>query len=479
MTSSAILEAGRRGRDRARGPLRLAGRVAGLRLRRVRAAARGGRGRARDGAAPVTAAIGVEEVRGDRAGGGAEQECGDTAHSGAPTPAPREETAARQNAYAPARQIFRAPRAVGRRPPPALRALLAAAQLLEHLVAPLVRAQRPVAHGGDAQIGVGLGLVALDQPAGAQHLHDRQVLRGEPDVGDLAPVHVGAAVLHRAEAPRLDRLGQRAERPRVRDRDPRALVAAERHALAEQPLVVLERQVADAQVARRAARASGSRRRRRRCRRARATSRPTRGGARRARRTGRRRGRARSAAATRRGAARRRSAPSGCAAAARWAGSRGRSPRRGRRSRRSRRAGPPAARGPRGRRRPARRRPPRTGGSAPTSSGSRRSRRPMSASRRARRAREKSPCASAAENPEATRPLCGPGQSSVKDRSRGRRVVRQRGLDRGREREHAVEAGDLERLARSPRCRRRPAASRRAASGAGARRSARRGWRSR
>src|SRR4051794_28527057 len=47
-----------------------------------------------------------------------------------------------------------------------------------------------------------------------------------------------------------------------------------------------------------------------------------------------------------------------------------------------------------------------------TSSGSRRSLRPMSASRRARRAREKSPCASAWENPEATRSLCGAGRLS-------------------------------------------------------------------
>ena len=66
---------------------------------------------------------------------------------------------------------------------------------------------------------------------------------------DLAPVHVGAAVLHRAEPPRLDGLGQAAEVPRVGDGDPRPLRAPERHPLAEQALVVLERQVADAQVA--------------------------------------------------------------------------------------------------------------------------------------------------------------------------------------------------------------------------------------
>src|SRR5215212_12284745 len=144
------------------------------------------------------------------------------------------EVTARATSGAPAAAATsRAPRAIWGRAPTAPGALLAPAQLVEHLVAPLVRAQCPIAHRGHAQVRVGLRLAALEEAAGVEHLDDGEVLRGEPQVGHLAPVHVGAAVLHRAEAPRLDALRERAVRPRVRDGDPRALLAPERHALAE------------------------------------------------------------------------------------------------------------------------------------------------------------------------------------------------------------------------------------------------------
>jgi hypothetical protein len=57
--------------------------------------------------------------------------------------------------------------------------------------------------------------VALDEAAVEQHLDDRRVLGLEPQPRDLAPVEVLVAFLHRAEAPRLDRLGQLAVVPRV------------------------------------------------------------------------------------------------------------------------------------------------------------------------------------------------------------------------------------------------------------------------
>src|SRR5918997_6708915 len=86
---------------------------------------------------------------------------------------------------------------------------------------------------------------------------------------------------------------------------------------------------------------------------------------------------------------------------------------------------------------------------SPTSSGSRRSRRATSASRRARRAREKSPWASAEEKPEE---LTAPHYGRVPDAGSAGgggvlgRLAGERRLDRRRDGEHAVEAGDLERL---------------------------------
>src|SRR5215207_9776601 len=73
-----------------------------------------------------------------------------------------------------------------------------------------------------------------------------------------------------------------------------------------------------------------------------------------------------------------------------------------------------------------------------TSSGSRRSRRPMSASRRARRAREKSDWASEPGNPVLT--------SSGASPARADGVTVERVVQRPNEREDAVEAGDPERL---------------------------------
>src|SRR3954471_5335952 len=79
-----------------------------------------------------------------------------------------------------------------------------AAHAGEHLVAPLVRAQEPVARAGDAQVGIGRRLVALDEAAVDQHLDDRRVLLLEPQGRDLAPIEVLLALLHGAETPRLD-----------------------------------------------------------------------------------------------------------------------------------------------------------------------------------------------------------------------------------------------------------------------------------
>ena len=111
-----------------------------------------------------------------------------------------------------------------------------------------MRAQQQVARLDDAHVGVGLGLAALDQPGRVQHLRDRLVVLVEPQARDLGAVHERAVALHRAEAPRLDALGERAVVPGIGQPDLAAALAVERDALAEEALVALDRQVGDAHV---------------------------------------------------------------------------------------------------------------------------------------------------------------------------------------------------------------------------------------
>src|SRR3954462_7589229 len=148
-----------------------------------------------------------------------------------------------------ARLIRPTPRAARRQPvPPAGALLLFLAELVQHFVGPLVRAQEQVAVGGYAQVRVGLGLAALDQLAGRDQLRYRHVLLVEPRARHAGPLVVVPALLHQPKAPRLDGLGQHAEVPRIGELDPRPALGVERHALPEQPLVILQRQLTDGQV---------------------------------------------------------------------------------------------------------------------------------------------------------------------------------------------------------------------------------------
>ena len=88
------------------------------------------------------------------------------------------------------------------------------AQARDDLVAPLVRADEPVALAGDAQVGLGLG-AAADQVGLVQHRDDRLVLLLVPAPGGLGPAQVLALVLHEPEPPRLDVLAELGVVPRV------------------------------------------------------------------------------------------------------------------------------------------------------------------------------------------------------------------------------------------------------------------------
>src|SRR5262245_49736547 len=145
---------------------------------------RGGLSRARTrlggGLVAESAAMGgVEEVPRRGAGGRAERECDETLHTVGATPGLRAETGERWPRGRSPRSAIAAPGARGSAAAPSAPPL-EAAELFEHLVAPLVRAQRAVAIGGDAQVALGLGLVLGDEIALAQQLDDRDVLLLEP-----------------------------------------------------------------------------------------------------------------------------------------------------------------------------------------------------------------------------------------------------------------------------------------------------------
>src|SRR3954452_18340960 len=142
--------------------------------------------------------------------------------------------------YPTGRRLIRpTARAARRQPvPPAGALLLFLAQLVQHLVGPLVRAQEQVAVGRQPQVRVGLGLAALDQLARRGQLRPRRVLLVEPRARHFGARVVVPALLHQPEAPRLDGLGEHAEVPRVGELDPGAALGVERDALAEQPLVI-------------------------------------------------------------------------------------------------------------------------------------------------------------------------------------------------------------------------------------------------
>ena len=106
-----------------------------------------------------------------------------------------------------------------------------------------MRAEQLVARGDHAHVGVRLGLGGRDEAGLAQRLDDRQELVLEPEPRDLLAAHVLAPLLHHAEAPGLDALCQHAVVPGVRRPHARLLLRVERHPLAEQALVALERQV--------------------------------------------------------------------------------------------------------------------------------------------------------------------------------------------------------------------------------------------
>jgi hypothetical protein len=111
-----------------------------------------------------------------------------------------------------------------------------------------VRAQEPVAVGADAQVGVGLG-AAPEHVGVAQQRHDRHVLLFVPAAGQLAAVDQPLVLLGPAPAPRLHVLGQPREIPRVAGAHAPAGRGGQRHALEEDALVGLQRQVGAEQVA--------------------------------------------------------------------------------------------------------------------------------------------------------------------------------------------------------------------------------------
>ena len=116
-----------------------------------------------------------------------------------------------------------------------------------------------------------------------------------------------------AKAPRLDERGELRVAPLVVELDARAQRRRQRDALAEDALVLLERQVAQPQLAAGAEPRLHLDARAPRCPCRPSRGRPRRGGGRPRRSADRRAGRRRSAASPRRAGARRRSAPSGCA----------------------------------------------------------------------------------------------------------------------------------------------------------------------
>ena len=89
-------------------------------------------------------------------------------------------------------------------------------------------------------------------PASRSSVDDRHVLLLVPAPRQLAAVHQPLVLLGPAPAPRLDALGQLGERPRVARPHAVPRIGRQRHALEEDALVALERQVGAQQVVARA-----------------------------------------------------------------------------------------------------------------------------------------------------------------------------------------------------------------------------------
>ena len=115
------------------------------------------------------------------------------------------------------------------------------------LLVPVHRAHEAVALAAEALVGVGVGLASADQARLAQHRDDGHELLLEPRARDACARSSSSPRSCIARKPqRLDALGQRAVLPRVGERAPaRRPRGGERDALAEQPLVALDRQVGE------------------------------------------------------------------------------------------------------------------------------------------------------------------------------------------------------------------------------------------
>src|SRR5579859_5533018 len=118
-------------------------------------------------------------------------------------------------------------------------------QALDDLVVPFVGPDEPVPFGGDPHVGLGLSAGA-DHVGGPEHPDHGPVLLGEPPAGDLAAVHEPVLVLHAPASPGLDGLAELGVRPRVAEGDLGVGLLGQRDPGPEQPLVVLDQQVAAA-----------------------------------------------------------------------------------------------------------------------------------------------------------------------------------------------------------------------------------------
>src|SRR5690242_15182547 len=116
-------------------------------------------------------------------------------------------------------------------------------QPLDNLVVPFVGPDEPVPLGGNPHVGLGLGAGA-DHVGAPEHPDHGLVLVGEPPAGDLGAVHEPVVVLHAAASPGLDGLTQLGVRPRIAEGDLGVGLIGQGDPGPEQPLVVLDQQVA-------------------------------------------------------------------------------------------------------------------------------------------------------------------------------------------------------------------------------------------
>ena len=105
-------------------------------------------------------------------------------------------------------------------------------------------AEQEVAEAHDPRVRLGVGL-AFGEVFLAHELDDRRELVLEPFARNLLAGHELAACLHRAEAPRLDPLGEAGVPGALRELDAGSKLGRQRHPLEEEPLMALEREVVD------------------------------------------------------------------------------------------------------------------------------------------------------------------------------------------------------------------------------------------